>query len=295
MRVCIVGFDSLDYYLIEKYDLTYVKQKEFGKIDMTDFMGHSRLLSTPTIWTSFITGLPAEEHGVIGWTWSNPILDKLKEWSVKIGLGAIAARSRGLLRLLSKMTYESKYVPNIRGRIPTIFDYARNPVDVDVPCYSHDAYEEERRELTYGLGNPIVERKVAKSAWKAFKEKRERVLDALSDDWDLFMVHFYLPDIIQHLRWYREEEIEELYREMDSTAHVIKETLGERTFTLFISDHGQGRGLHNPNAFYSCNHRVDLHNPKMTDFADIVRQKLGAPSKDEIDEVKKRLRELGYI
>ena len=291
-RVCIIGFDSLDYYLIEKYDLENIRQEEFGKIDMADFMGYDKLLSTPTIWTSFITGLPPEEHKVVGWTWTNPILDRLKRWGVKTGLAKIIVRNRGLSRLSARV---EKYTPNVKGRIPTIFDYARKPIDMDVPCYSPDAYEEERHDLTNGLGNPIEERQIADKAWKTFVEKRAKAFRILSQDWDLFMVHFYLPDIIQHLLWYREEEIKKVYREMDKTAHDIREDLGEKPFIFFISDHGQERGQHNPNAFYSCNHRVGLHNPKMTDFADIIRQKLGAPSRSEIDEVKKRLRELGYI
>lgn len=293
-RICIVGFDSLDYYLIEKYNLTYIKQKEYGKIDLTQFTGYNVLLSTPTIWTSFITGLLPDEHKVVGWTWENPILDKLKTLSLKSGLGKMVAASKHLGWLPRKLI-KNKYVPNVKGKIPTIFDHARHPVDIDVPCYSPDAYEEIRHATTYGLGNPIAEKQVAEKVWKVFREKRERVLEALGKDWDLFMVHFYLPDIIQHLLWYREDEIERLYREMDITAHDIGKKVGENGFILFVSDHGAERGMHSPNAFYSFNQRVGLHNPKITDFADIIRQKLGVPSKSEIEQVRKRLQDLGYI
>lgn len=291
-KVCIIGFDSFDYYLIEKYNLRYIKQKEFGRVDMTEF--GVELLSTPAIWTSFISGLPPAEHDVIGWKWNNPALDKLKRWSVKIGLGKIVVGSRYLTRLTSKMI-KDKYTPNIKGRIPTIFDYAKYPVDIDVPCYSRDAYEELRHEVTYGLGNPIVEKRITKKAWRAFWKKKEAVLHTLMNNWDLFMAHFYLPDIIQHLLWYRDDEIKRLYREMDNTAHLIQESVGDKTFILFISDHGQESGLHTPNAFYSSNQKLGLHKPKMTDFADIIRQRLGVPSKGDIEKVKKRLQELGYI
>ncbi len=293
-RVYIVGFDSLDYHLIEKYNLKFIKQEECGKIDMTQFIGYNRLLSTPTIWTSFITGLSPDQHKVVGWKWENPILDRLKTLGVKFGLGRMIVTSKHLRRPAMKII-KDKYVPNIKGKIPTIFDYAQRPVDIDVPCYSQDAYEEERRALTYGLGNPIVERQVADKAWKEFRDKKERVLEALRNDWDLFMAHFYLPDVIQHLLWYREDEIERLYREMDITAHDIGNRVGENGFVLFVSDHGAERGLHNPNAFYSCNQRIGLHNPQITDFANIIRQKLGVPSKTEIEQVRKRLQDLGYL
>jgi len=143
-RVCIVGFDSLDYYLVVKYNLRYLMQKEYGKVEI-----NVGVLSTPTIWTSFITGLPPEEHGVIGWKWKNPVLDKLKRKAVKIGLNKITFdRSMFLTQLVRKRIKGD--VPNIKGRIPTIFDYSRSPVDINVPCYSEDAYEEQRHEIAYG-------------------------------------------------------------------------------------------------------------------------------------------------
>lgn len=46
---------------------------------------------------------------------------------------------------------------------------------------------------------------------------------------------------------------------------------------------------------YSCNQRLNLHEPRITDFADIIREKLGVPSKNEVEKVKERLRKLGYI
>ena len=293
MKVCIIGFDSLDYYLIEKYDLAHLKQKEYGKVEIIG------LESTPIIWTSFITGLPPEEHGVLGWKWENPILDSPKIWGVRERLDRIIMRSKFLTQLVMKVIDRSiikaKYVPNIKGQIPTIFDYAQHPVDIDVPCYSQDAYEQQRREVIYALGNPIAEKRISDKAWRAFREKRERVLDALSNSWDLFMVHFYLPDTVQHLLWYRENEIERLYREMNNTALIIKKSVGENTFILFISDHGQKRGLHTSNAFYSCNQRLNLYKPRITDFAGIIQQKLGAPSRSDIDKIKKRLQDLGYV
>ena len=268
MRVCIVGFDSLDYYLVEKYDLKYLKQKEYGKVEI-----NTGILATPTIWTSFITGLLPKEHGIIGWKMENPFLQKFQIWSIKTGFNRIIDRSKILTQLGRR--WANGGVPNIMGKIPTIFDYAQRPVDIDVPCYSEDAYEEQRREIYYGVANPIIAKLVAEKAWRAFREKKERVLDALNKNWDLFMVHFFLPDIIQHILWYRKNEIERLYREMDNVACIIKKSVGKNTFILFISDHGQKRGLHTPYGFYSCNRRLNLHEPKVTDFADVIKRELG--------------------
>ena len=293
-RICIIGFDSLDYRLIEKYNLKYIKQKEYGQIDMSPFMGYNRLLSTPTIWASFITGLSPDQHKIVGWKWENSTLDRLKALSVKSGLGKIILKNKHL-KWIPRKIIKNKYIPSLKGKMLTIFDYAQHPVDIDVPCYSPDAYDEIRHALASGLGNPIIEKDVAEKTWKNFREKKERVLKALNSDWDLFMVHFFLPDIIQHLFWYREDVIERLYREMDITAHDIKNRMGENGFVFFVSDHGAERGRHSPYAFYSFNQKVGLHNPKITDFINVIRQKLGVPSKSEIGQVKKRLQDLGYL
>ena len=291
-KVCIIGFDSLDYYLIEKYDLNFIKQKEFGKMDVDEYA--SKMWLTPTMWTSFITGLKPEKHGVVGWKWENPILNGIKGLGVKIGFGKIIGKSRFLNSRVSKIT-ENKRVPNIKGKISTIFDYAQYPIDIDVPCYSEDTYQEQRHDVTYAIGDPIAEKKVAEKAWKLFQEKKTRVLNKLNDEWDLFMVHFYMPDVIQHLLWYRDTEIEKLYKEIDDTARLIQSNVEKSTLLLFTSDHGQKKGLHTPNAFYSSNQPLNLNEPKITDFAGIIRERLGGPSQKEFDTVRNRLKELGYI
>ena len=109
------------------------------------------------------------------------------------------------------------------------------------------------------------------------------------------MVHFFLPDVIQHILWYREDEIRKLHMEMDETAHLIEKCVGENALVIFVSDHGQKRGLHTPYGFYSCNQKLNLHEPKITDFADIIKRELGAPTKNEIEQVKKKLEKLGYF
>jgi len=288
MKICIVGFDSLEYYLVEKYDLKYLKQKEYGKVEI-----NTGILSTPTIWTSFITGLPPEEHGIIGWKWKNTILDRLKRWIIKIRLSRFFEKNTFLIQFVRKNIKGS--VPNIRGSIPTIFDYANNPIDIDVPCYSYDAYKEIRHDVGNVIGNPISEKRIAEKAWKLYRDKKKRILNNLKNNWDLFMVHIYLPDVIQHLLWYQQNEIENLYKEMDCLAKSIKDSIMKNTLVIFISDHGQKKGMHTPNAFYSSNEILNLNEPKITEFADIVRQKLGAPSKDDIENIKERLKRLGYF
>jgi len=294
LRVCVIGFDALEYDLVEKYKLKHLQQEEYGKVEINVGM-----LSTPTIWTSFITGLLPSEHGVKGLRWEKPTLERFRQLIVNLKLNRIYERSRFLFKIVGKGVDQvgiNTRFPSVKGRVPTIFDYAQHPTDIGVPCYSNvSKLEELSHELAKELGNPIGEKHVLKKAWDMFREKKEECLDKLGDDWDLFMVHFWLADAVQHLRWYREEEIKELYIELDETARLFQKRLENHALVLIISDHGQRKGLHTSYGFYSCNLRLNLNSPKITDFADIIREKLGVPTKHEIAQVRERLKRLGYL
>lgn len=294
MRVCVIGYDALEYDLVEKYKLSHLRQKEYGRVEI-----NTGMLSTPTIWTSFITGLLPSGHGVKGLRWENATLEKFRQLIINIKLNRIYERSRFLLKTVGKgldhVGINTRF-PSVKGRVPTIFDYAQHPIDISVPCYSNvSKLEELSHELAKRLGNPIGEKHVLRKAWEMFREKKRECLDKLGNDWDLFMVHFWLADAVQHLRWYREDQINELYEELDDTTRLFKERINKKeTLVLIVSDHGQKKGLHTPHGFYSCSEKLNLKNPKITDFADIIRKKLGVPSKRDIEKIKERLRRLGY-
>ena len=41
---------------------------------------------------------------------------------------------------------------------------------------------------------------------------------------------------------------------------------------LIVSDHGQENGLHTNYGFYSCNKKLDLDNPNISDFKDVIEK-----------------------
>jgi hypothetical protein len=82
--------------------------------------------------------------------------------------------------------------------------------------------------------------------------------------------------------WYKNEYIVEAYKEMDKTVKLIKDKIqGVEHLLLIISDHGQKRGIHTPYGFWSCNKKLGLNVPKITDFADVVRSYLVSKRKEE--------------
>jgi len=294
IKVLIIGFDSLDYNLINKFDLQYLKQIEYGMINI-----NVEPLSSPVIWASFLTGLPPEKHGITGHGWENLILDKLKHGGQMLRLHknqGLAKMSLSAFRLLEMLGFKRRLL-QIKYDTPTIFDYAEKPMVISVPGYNEESVNIEiRHKITKYLGNPKIEKQIAEKSLRIFEERKGRALKILNEDWDLFMVHFFLPDTIQHIYWYNENKIKKLYHIMDHTAKLFKNMVNDdETFILFVSDHGQEKGVHTPYGFYSCNHKLILQKIKITDFSDIILQKLGIPSKSDIENIKGRLRRLGYL
>jgi 3-hydroxyacyl-CoA dehydrogenase len=86
------------------------------------------------------------------------------------------------------------------------------------------------------------------------------------------MGYFDLADAIGHLSFGVVDKMKTVYEELEDLAKEIK---GSDDFILVISDHGMkavGRyGDHTKKGFYSANHRLGLHLPRITDFYNIMR------------------------
>lgn len=293
LKVCVVALDALEYTLVNRGDYPNLKQPEYGLVEI-NVSTHG--LRTPVIWASFITGEKPEKHGVIDEAeWDKPWAKLLRKISNKFGLYRIPGKGKILEKssLARRKIYSEEH---FRSRdIPTIFDYVEKTVVISVPSYNEWTDSLKARGKLGAIGNPLREKELEKYVWEMFYRKKEKTLELLESDWELFMVHFFIVDIIQHMWWYKADYLRNLYNEMDKTARQIKMKLPKNTFLLIVSDHGSLKGYHTPYAFYSCSEPLDLKNPKITDFASIILQKLGVPSKKETDEIKEKLRSLGYF
>jgi len=290
-RIVILGFDALEYSIVENGGYPNLKQMEYGKVELNMYP-----INTEMIWASFITGEKPEKHGVQAeMRGSRLIIETLKKLSAKLRLQkkmtVFGRRILNTLRIAHKQVYTKEKL-----RIPTIFDYVDRSAALSIPAYNEwpDVIA-LRKMIYYALGNPIKEKDLVKRAWEIFELKKRKTLELLKEDWDLFMVHFYIADIVQHVWYYKKDYILDLYEKLDETAMKIKAEIPEDSLILIVSDHGMLNGLHTSYAFYSCNQKLNLRNPKITDFADLIRKKLGIPSKTEVEEIKKRLRGWGYV
>lgn len=296
MRALIIGLDGAEYSVIKKGKYPHLKQAEFGTVEI-----NVKPLFSPVIWASFITGKVKEEHEIRGMhRWRSGFIDGLRNWSLETGMsrGRIGRSLVRLGSLLGLLGFKTRLYDRSDLGASTIFDYVDKHVAISIPSYNEDSINQVvRRKEVEALrsGSRRLMKEAEELVWRVFREKREKVLHKLKEDWNLFMVHFYVLDPLQHLFWYDSERIARAYEEADATVKSIQDEMPDDWYMLIISDHGHKKGMHTPYGFYSCNEELKLKNLKITDFAEVIRSYFGLPSREEEMKIYRRLKSLGYV
>ena len=296
-RVCILGLDSLEHDLVEKWDMKTLKQKEYGKVRLP--LSKSELAYTPPIWASFITGKDPKEHGIQSdRKWDSVLIESAGKLKKKL------VRDWGFKRFLSlptktlaiKLGFKYRTIDKNDLKMETIFDWVGNYVAISVPGYNEwDEILEVRNLLQEARSHKIPASVARDKGLEVFKNKRDVFFKKLKGEWKIFMVHFFLLDVIHHLYPSDEDYIKENYEMMCELVKKTKRKINEKeVLMLIISDHGQKEGLHTKYGFYSSNEKLGLKNPKMTDFFNIIENLLDIISKEKREKIRKRLIELGY-
>lgn len=294
MRVLIVGLDAAEYDVVAEGNYPHLKQVEYGRVEI-----NVRPLFTPIVWASFITGAGKEKHGIYGLhKWRNRFVDRLRNWLLETTLppkiGKQLVLGEAFLRFIG---LEPRFYDRSDVKVPTIFDYVDRHIAISVPSYNEDSVNAllQKKELeALHSGSRKLMKETEELAWKVFRAKRKKTLNLLRGDWDIFMVHFYFLDPLQHLFWYDSERISRAYEEADTTVKLIQGKMPKDCLMLIVSDHGQKKGRHTPYGFYSSNEKLELNNPKITDFADTIRSYLGLPTREEEVKIYRHLKSLGY-
>jgi adenylosuccinate synthase len=109
---------------------------------------------------------------------------------------------------------------------------------------------------------------------KLFEENLKRTFEILnnSSNFQLFMCYFKFLDSIQHICFKEEVYIKRCYLKIEDVVRKIKKKTNKNDLVLIISDHGFDleKGDHSNHGFYSSNIKLNLNNPKITDFFDII-------------------------
>lgn len=296
-KVCILGLDSLEYDLVEKWDLKTLKQNEYGKVRLP--LSKNKKVFTPVIWASFITGKDPKEHRIRSdRKWDNIFVEftgKMKKKLIR------DLRLKSFFRipgknLAVKLGFKYKTVDKKDLKLETIFDWVGNPVVISVPGYNEwDEILEVRNLLQLARNHKIPASVARDKAVEVFEKKKDVFFKKLNSRWKIFMVHFFLLDVIHHLYPSDEDYIKENYEIMCKLVKKTKRKINEKKILVLInSDHGQKEGLHTKYGFYSSNKKLGLKNPKITDFFYIIEDALNIISKEKREKIRKRLEMLGY-
>lgn len=296
MKILIIGLDGLEFTLVEKFDLKNLKQIEYGK---TDLGGMFPLLGTPLIWASFITGMSPKKSGVTTFKrFESNFLERLKNIGVKMGLLKMRICTFPLylflLKIISYLGFKIRFYNHGDYDVPLMFDYARHPIVLNVPSYNIEPVDSKlQRKLgaCFGEGNSWKKRVYFKEAvWRAFEERRKKAIHMIRErgsECDLLMFYWHTADLIGHLKRGDLTEMLQTYMRLDRLVRDLKNAAGEETFCLVVSDHGMKKlgqyGDHTNYGFYSCNSEIGLDNPLITDFVDVIQQKLR--ENDKFDDV----------
>ena len=276
MKVFILAIDGLEYKLVERWRLRGLQQTIYGWLDVSNF----KHLLTPIIWASFITGMPPEVHGIKSW-WtfsSNSVLDSFFHW-IRYKIPIVQNMSQWKLRKLLKFFGLNVAPPQAndlkRKGLATIFDYASNPVVIDVPSYNESPNTRARYSHAMDRGIEAYE----KELWKVHEERVGRIMNVLNSKWDLFMAWIDIGDQMGHIYFDNKFKMLKTYTRLDTLAQRIRQNLKKDTFFLIVSDHGMklssdGYPEHSNRAFYSFNRNIKWRPQNILDYANFIKSLL---------------------
>ena len=284
--ILVIAFDGLDYDLIEEFDLTEIKQQEFGRLDNTA----TGAIKTSELFASFITGKIST--GVSGLKkYQNP---KRGQYIRKFP-DYLSENIRGfstLKQILIDVVKPGERVHYSKEDLKddTLFEKVSSSRAMFVPSYNPSPFW-QIGGLYRALSLDIpVEENVELWRTREFRHRKEELFRELESDIlesrPLLMCHFHWPDFYQHMYgdkavggFFDKEKLRTMYKEVDELSKEIKlkaENQGY-DYVIFMSDHGlPTEKEHNENAFYSCNKELfGDETPHITDFHDKILELTG--------------------
>jgi hypothetical protein len=233
----ILAIDALEHSKVEEYNCVNLKQKYYGKTNISEFSQPR----TMVLWSSFMTGMNKEKE---------VLSEGNKEmWNKKWDINE---------------TFFSKY------KTPKVIDLPGFSYDLKVhedsrvllKKFFEVESDEEKNE---------VRKEYNKEAFEHHKKIKKEFLEAISSgEHDLVLGYFSVGDVIGHLNFGNRLLMKMIYKDFDELAKVCAEK-GDRL--LVISDHGMyliGNmlGDHSTYGFWSTNFK-DLGQPKITEINNI--------------------------
>lgn len=232
--IVVLAIDALEHTLVEEFNCENLMQEFYGKTDISEFSEPR----TMVLWSSFMNGKNMEEE-------------------------VMALGDEGM--------WHTKF--DIKN---TFFDQFENPKIIDLPGFNYirEQHDKERILLKQFFDAQSEDEKKSirteynNHAFEHHRRIKQEFSDALNEDHDFLLGYFSVADVIGHLNFGNRAMMKMIYKDMDEIAETIKNNY------IVLSDHGMDKigmfGDHSNYGFWSTSFK-DLGNPKITDFAEIIK------------------------
>lgn len=261
-KIIILGIDGLEYSLVEKWKLTHIMQKTYGKLDLSDY----DIIVTPPIWGSMLTGKIDKEVMDI-WIRQAKITGggggKVKQkWWTKVGnivppFIDLWIWDHIFAPLLGGNSFEKTANYIIEKNERNIFQFFKKPWTNGIPGYGKLVSTATDRyflqQVFLGKDKPFRELVI-----KYYKEDKEKLFIALKkQENDLIFWYTMIVDKLGHAYLRKPLTLMKYYLEINELVGKVKNQFRD-AYIFIISDHGMelykgNWGMHSKHGFFSSN------------------------------------------
>ncbi|MFX0132729.1 MAG: hypothetical protein ACFFDN_03695 [Candidatus Hodarchaeota archaeon] len=272
-EIYILGLDGLEFDFVRKWNLKNLKQIEYDRI-IVPINKEKGVPMSPQVWGSFLTG-------------KNEVQDFQYQASPLNILSVFLSYIKKYLKITNFINIAQKIIPDrfwtrqvigfTKLQNKTFLDLTKSK-PINVIYYNQD----QTGNLLYfyfSIGEISLE-KTVKLANSLYIKTKKQILNETKkflDSYELIFSYLHFPDLLQHLLMFKPEEIKNLYLNLDEFVLSLKRLMPDHTLFLIISDHGFDLkiGYHSNFGFYSCNKPLIPKPKHITDFFQIIMDKIG--------------------
>lgn len=264
-RIVILGIDGLEYDLVEEWDLKYLKQRAYSKVDLSDF----EVVVTPPIWAAMLTGkkIPEIEKPFVKRRKFTSGNQMIKPWYVRLG-GKMVSLLPDNLQKIVKSSMVDLFAPNpfrltynyLRtNKYETLFDYFEKSWTNGIPSYGRNVSTLEvkllMKEAIRGNLKPLIE-----YAMRTYEQDKKALFKALETDYNLIFWYTPFLDELSHFLIGRKLRLMNVYFDLNKLVKQVSDKLHGSDILYVISDHGMQPlpgdprgGDHSNHGFFSSN------------------------------------------
>ena len=279
-KVYILGLDGLDFNFVKKWNLKILQQLEFDET-IVPIDKEKGFPMSPQVWGSFLTGKHESQNFQYE---SSPlsmlsfVLNFLRKYIKKIDFTRISQKI--LPKILPDRLWQRQVIGLTNLQNKTFLDLTKSK-PINVIFYNQDP----TIHVVYyyfSIGENSLEKtfKLTKSLYIKNKKQILNKTKQSLNSYELIFSYLPFPDVFQHILMFRLDEIKSHYYDLEEFVTSIKSLIPESSLFLIISDHGFNlkTGFHSNFGFYSSNKPLKPKPKHITDFFQLIIDKIGAKS-----------------